>query len=126
MELDIQEVGLAPGYKVVEYPFIKEDVSLIGEDGPYEAKSWVPGVRFENISPEDVDAVADGVGHMMLTVVGVFKPGRYPTRVFFTRKFSDPDGNVFGKSKLHICTLEKFRRISKKYQHDYSLRDKED
>lgn len=121
MEIDIQEIGLAPGYRVVKYPFVREQVQLIGDDGPYDTKSWRPGVRWEDVSPEDVGAVADGEGHMMLTVVGAYKPDRFPTRIFYTRQFSDPDGHVFGKTKLHICTLEKFRRISSAYQHGYML-----
>jgi hypothetical protein len=58
---------------------------------------------------------------MILTVVETFKPGRFPTRVFYTRQFIDPDGKTFGKSRLHIVTLEKFRRISAKYRLPYDV-----
>lgn len=59
---------------------------------------------------------------MRLTVVSVHRPGRFPTRVFFTRQFVTPDGKAFGKSKLHIVTVEKFRRLSSRYQIDYTMR----
>jgi hypothetical protein len=36
------------------------------------------------------------LGFAKFTVQGVFKPGRYPTRVFFTRAFTDPDGKTLG------------------------------
>lgn len=120
MDIDIHEVGLTPGYRVVKYPFIREVVSLLSEDGPYDKKVWTPGVRFEDFG-EDTGGVADGEGHMMLTVISVHRPSPFPTRVFYTRQFSDPDGNVFGKKCLRVCTLEKFRRISQSYQYPYEL-----
>jgi len=65
--------------------------------------------------------VADGQGLMQLIVVGTFKPGRFPMRVFYTRSWTDPDGNTFGKGCLRITTLERFRRISRGFQHPYGI-----
>lgn len=111
----------------VEYPFIRIKVTVndgSDEGGTVEIDSWQPGCRNEMRGHgEYADAVteADAHGQMALTVVSVHKPGRFPTRVFFVRKFTTPDGKAFGKGKLHIVTLEKFRRISRAYQHDYEL-----
>lgn len=96
----------------VDYPFVKEAVTLFDGEGHTETLSWRPGITYENVLPEDVAAFADGMGKQILTVVSVHKPGRYPTRVFYTRAWVNPEGVIFGKSKLHIATLEKFRRIS--------------
>jgi hypothetical protein len=105
----------------VTYPFVKGTFSEFDGDGYSEAPTWTPGVRFEDISPEDVGSFADGEGAMTLTVVSVHKPGKYPTRVFYTRRFATPDGKVFGKSRLHIATADKFRRLCNGYRHEYTL-----
>ena len=109
----------------VRYPFIREPVSLYGEDGPYETLSWRPGVSIECCGPygEDTDIVANGEGEMILTVVDVHKPGRFPTRVFYTRQFVSPDGHVFGKRGLRMTTVEAFRRRCAGYQLGYEIED---
>lgn len=103
------------------YPFVRDTYQSFDKDGIVEVPTWKPGVRFENVGPEDVGTVADGVGKAAFTVVDVFKPGRFPTRIFFTRKFTNPDGHTFGKGGLHICTLEKFRRLTRGYQHSFGI-----
>lgn len=108
---------------VINYPFVRSTYQDFTEDGPYEAPTWNPGVRWENVGPEDCRAFANGVGKVRFDVVGVFKPGRYPTRVFFTRVFTTPSGSEFGKNKLRICTLEKFRRLIKGYQFYYEIEE---
>jgi hypothetical protein len=105
----------------VSYPFVKDTYAGFDEEGGFEASTWRPGIRFEWISPEDTAPVADGQGLMQLIVVDTFKPGRFPTRVFYTRSWTDPDGNTFGKGCLHITTLGRFRRISRGYQHPYGI-----
>lgn len=108
---------IQPGDKYsVTYPFILDD----GWDEP-PAKTWRPGVRFENVSPEDVGAFADGEGQMTLTVVSLHKPGRFPSRVFYTRAWRAPNGKEFGKSRLLIATAQKFKRIAAGYGHEYRL-----
>jgi hypothetical protein len=106
---------------VVRYPFINDIYETVKDDGPVKVHSWRPGVRFEPVGPEDNEAVADGEGNMILTVVASFKPGHFPERVFFTRRFVSPDGQEFGNHKLHIVTAEKFRRMVKGYQFSYLL-----
>lgn len=62
---------------------------------------------------------------MVLTVIDHFKPGRFPARVFFTRRWVTPDGKEFGKGKLHIATIPAFKRRATAYMHEYELRAKE-
>src|SRR3546814_8125533 len=100
----------------VVYPFVREEVSLFGEDGPYESVKWRPGASYENCGPYgDVDICAHGEGKMVLCVEDVHKPGHFPTRVFFTRHFIDPDGKRFGKGGLKIMTVDAFRRRSEEH-----------
>ena len=105
----------------VKYPFIYKKVSLIDEDGPYETYSWLPGTDYAFVYPDDSEAIAHGNGEMILTIVDIHKPGKYPTRVFYERKWRDPDGNIFGKGGLHIATVQKFKRLISGYYHDYKI-----
>lgn len=118
-----------PGDEIaVKHPFLWELATVeMGEDGPVDAMSWRPGVRFELLPPygEDSEAIADGEGLMILTVISVHKPGRYPTRVFYTRRWRDPRGKEFGKGALRVKTLNAFRRIASGYQHEFRVAEKE-
>lgn len=109
----------------VRYPFVRCDVTLCGEDGPYETKSWRPGVNIELCGPwgEDTDIVANGEGEMILTVVDVHKPGRFPTRVFYTRQFVSPDGHTFGKRGLRMTTVDAFKRRAAGFKLAYDVED---
>jgi hypothetical protein len=103
----------------ITYPFVR---GAYGADiGETDKPTWQPGIRDEWISAEDTGTVADGLGFAKFTVQGVFKPGRYPTRVFFTRAFTDPDGKTFGAPKLHIATLQKFNRLIAGYRVPFGL-----
>jgi hypothetical protein len=99
----------------VVYPFVRDTYGYMEEDGPVTMNSWKPGVRYEMTAPDDGGAFCDGEGKMILTVIAICKPGRYPTRVFFTRKFIPPNGAPFGKNDLRMVGIEKFRRISRRY-----------
>lgn len=105
----------------VPYPFILDDFEGFDEDGPYKTKTWRPGVRFEQVSIDESESVADDEGVMILTVVSTHKPGRFPERVFYTRRWRNPKGAEFGKGKLFIATAQKFRRISRGYGYAYSV-----
>ena len=107
----------------VVYPMVREEYEAIEEDGPVKRMSWRPGVSIETCDHGWVDMWCESEGEMRLTVVDCHKPGRFPTRVFYTRCFIDPDGNEFGKNRLQICTLEKFRRISKEYGPAYDAEE---
>lgn len=107
----------------VRYPFVRETVSLCDEDGPYTVTSWRPGTISKPIAPDDAIAVADAHGEMLLDVVDVHKPGRFPTRVFFTRRWRDPDGKEFGKRGLHIMTVPAFWRRVRGFMYEYEMND---
>ena len=65
--------------------------------------------------------VADAVGTQILTVVSVHKPGKFPARVFYTRRWRDPDGVEFGKTHLRVTVMQSFRTIVRGYRHDYRM-----
>jgi hypothetical protein len=116
---------LSDGQYSVRYPFVRERTQAFWEadgNGVPEIDVWRPGIVYEECGPEDVEAVAHGEGRMLLNIVSTHKPGRYPERVFYERRWVDPDGKVFGRSKLLIATREKFRRLADRYAHPYALR----
>ena len=114
-------------HTVAGYPFVRYVADLISEDGDYRKEGWRPGCTLEtdenagSYFPEK-HYVADGVGSMVLDVVATFKPGRFPERVFYTRRWVDPDGREFGKTgKLRIATTGQFRRLLKGYRHYFEV-----
>lgn len=107
----------------IGHPFVRETYRGYDEGGSFERLSWRPGIRHEMIAPDDSEAVADGIGTQIVTIISIHKPGRYPARVFFTRRWRDPDGHEFGKGKLHIMTSGALRARTKGYRHRYRLND---
>jgi hypothetical protein len=102
----------------VEYPFVLEDYQTFDEGGPFTEKKWRPGVRYEQVDNfGGVDTKIDGKGAMHLAVVDVHKPGKFPTRVFYTRQWEGPDGKRFGKGNLHITTTQHFKRLVGGYRY---------
>ena len=102
------------------YPFVEDEYSD-GSDGPSTpSPCWKPGIRFEDRG-ECHQALADAVGSQTVTIVATFKPGRYPERIFFTRKWTDPDGKSFGKSNLHTKTRAGFTRLISGYRHEFDI-----
>lgn len=105
----------------VAYPFIRATYSVYDESGASEEPCWRPGIRHENIHPESEGAFADGIGTQELTVVSIHKPGKFPSRIFFTRRWRDPSGRIFGKGKLHILSAAPFTRLTRGYRYEYEL-----
>ena len=115
----------------VSYPFCRETriEQYADSDGMGEIKvpTWRPGVRNvvtdigNEYSHKDHYLEADAVGAQLLTVVGVYRPGRFPTRVFYTRQWRDPEGRVFGKTKCRITTVPAFRGLTRGYRHPFEL-----
>lgn len=102
----------------VEYPFCRDVFETYDNDGPIREKTWRPGVRHELVAPDGATATQmDGLGAQILTVVSVHKPGRFPTRVFYTRKWRTPEGKEFGKSALRIKTLHAFKTLLAGYRY---------
>lgn len=108
----------------VKFPFVREEYSgpLDGEFVD-DAKTWRPGTRVEHGDYEFSDELwlADGEGVMVLEELGSFKPGRFPMRTFYLRRFIAPDGREFGKGKVRVIATSAFRRMLKGYRHEYSL-----
>lgn len=107
----------------VAHPFVRDIYNGYDCDGPYKARTWRPGTRHEPVPPDDWEAVADAIGTQILTVVGTYKPGRYPERIFYTRQWRDPNGHLFGKAGLHTKTAQAFRTIIRGYRHEFRLLD---
>jgi hypothetical protein len=107
----------------VVYPFVFDPTPLgFDRDGaPTDEGKWKPGILWRATGPEDEGAYAHAVGKQVLTVVGVFKPGRFPTRVFYTQAWIDPDGRKFGKNTCRVMPIEKFRRRTRGYGIPYQL-----
>ncbi len=113
---------LTPGAFIeVAHPFVREEYNGLDEDGPFTRMSWKPGVRFELVAPDDGAAFADGIGKQVLTIVSVHKPGKYPERVFYTRRWESPDGHQFGKTKLRVTTTGAFRTLIRGYRHEFEM-----
>ena len=107
-----------------EYPFSRDTYTEMDEDGFAEAPTWRPGVRHENVPPEgDTDTFADGLGKQIITIIGIYKPGKFPTRIFFTRKWMDPDGKTFGKNALRVYSIAAFQTLISGYRHQYRLQE---
>lgn len=115
----------------VEYPFIKAPVdavvfgeteALINHNTGKAFDPWKPGVSYDTDAHnyDEPPMVCDGLGQMILTVVSVHRPGKFPTRVFYTRKWRSPSGVEFGKNKLHIHGLGHFTHLRKGYRHEYT------
>lgn len=107
------------------YPFARAEYPFDGEDVP----TWKPGTRSENRhsavwTGEDVPvaySVADAIGTQVLTVVGVYQPQGFPTRVFFTRSWVTPEGKAFGNRKCRATTVSAFGTLTGGYRHEYVL-----
>ncbi|WP_417070757.1 hypothetical protein [Niveibacterium terrae] len=112
-----------PGDKFeVRYPFVQDRfISGFDEHGmPESDEGWRPGCSREEI--EDgfgYDYAADAHGQMLLEVISTHKPGKFIDRVFFIRRWRDPDGKVFGKTNLRVTTAAAFGRLLKGYRHEY-------
>ena len=124
-----EKIQAGQTHTVTGYPFVRDVANLYDEDDgrPYQTEGWRPGCtteeddRDEHGYPSQV-YVADGTGSMVLDIVATFKPGRFPERVFYTRRWIDPDGREFGKTgTLRIATTGQFRRLLKGYRHPFEV-----
>ena len=106
------------------YPFVRGEITVWDElnEERRDRATWNPGVEYEPVRPDDSEAVCDGIGAVIYTVVATFKPGRYPARVFYTRQWRSPDGEGFGKPNLRVAVASQFRRLLSGYRHEYRLR----
>lgn len=107
----------------VKYPFVSCVYSGYDERGEFQEDSWRPGCKSVLMPDCDTAWFANAEGQMVITVVGVFKPGKFPERVFYTRKWIDPDGKEFGNGKLRIATTPTFKKRIMGYYHQYEISD---
>lgn len=116
-----REIVVGQSYEV-DCPFLRDTYEHFDEGGQSTLHTWRPGIRWETYGDSyfnQSEPVADGVGKVIYTVIDLHKlPRPYPPRVFFTRKWVDPDGKSFGKGALRIMTAEAFRRRLSAYQVD--------
>lgn len=113
-------MDIYPGQQFeVKFPFVLDTYTRWNGGDPETEETWKPGCRDEGCPPDDTELVADAEGEMILTVIDVHKPGHYPERVFYTRKWRDPDGKEFGATKLHITTTPTFKRRASGYYYPY-------
>ena len=116
------EVSVGDVYEF-RYPFIRyaEKVYSLdvdnGFEGTYQIEDrWRPGVEDRFVYPDDSESFCDGYGRCRLTVVGVYKPEQFQTRVFFKRQWSPPnDTKFYGLNKCRITSLGWFNRLKKGY-----------
>lgn len=97
----------------VRYPFCRETHWALGLD----QQTWRPGLRYDNDAIGNTTGHADGIGMMTLAVVGIYKPWKYPERVFYKRSWTTPDGKTFGKTKLRVTTTIAFRLLASGYRY---------
>ena len=81
---------------------------------------WRAGVwDCQFVPPDHFKPVAHGMGEVLIRVVHCAKlPKPYPRRVFYTRQFTAPDGLEWGKSKLVIHGIGKFRKTCAPFEFD--------
>lgn len=109
------------------YPFVRSTFMDFEDDGEgrlqgKERATWKPGIFYQYTSHYgDSDCFANGTGEAILTVISTHKPGKFPARVFFTRRWKDPDGKEFGRHKCHVATLQKFSRLTRGYAYEYKI-----
>ena len=109
----------------ISYPFVWEEWDDLQTGALIRRCSWRPGHRDVLIGDGDCVHECDGFGHATFHVVSIHKPPKYPARVFFERQYCDPDGKQFGKKKLHIVTLTKFKRLVLGYALSCALKPKD-
>lgn len=108
----------------IEYPF------SLDNENPFDFEDfnpWRPGTikpdddEYDEYHYRDQTYFAHGIGRMILEVISRHKPGKYPERTFYIRKWRDPNGKVFGKTQLRITTSQNFRRLCRGYRHKFEL-----
>lgn len=113
--------------EVSGYPFVRTVFNGSEWDGErlveYQSEGWRPGCDTDRDYPfGSINYFADATGEMILTVVSVHKPGRFPDRVFYTRQWRDPDGKAFGDNKkLRVMSSASFAKLCRGYRHSFEV-----
>lgn len=102
--------------------FVRTHPFTLDTTGAYK---WRPGAwekeprAAQGYWERDDIAACHGLGFVYFTVISVHKPGRYPTRVFYSRHHVTPDNEVLPESGCLCVTMEKFNRLRKDFQVPY-------
>lgn len=81
------------------------------DDGPTCFVGWRPGAWAQKADgPDSAVAAAHAMGTCRFDVLGEYKPGRFPTRVFFTQTYIAPDGTELRGRGLRIKVKHHFVR----------------
>ena len=118
-----KRVSFEPGQtiEVPNYPFVRFVFHGFDIDGTFSDFGWRPGCE-KSVEEGLVGYAADGLGAMLLEVVQVVKlPGGFAPRVFYVRRWRDPDGKLFGKRRCRVTTTSAFAKLMKGYRHDFYL-----
>jgi hypothetical protein len=113
----------------VKYPFVRCEVDVFdGVNSFVPTKSWRPGCEpycdesdHGHYREPGTEWVAHAYGSMILEVIDLHKPGKYPERVFYIRQWKAPNGVVFGKGQLRITTKAAFKRLCAGYRHEVDI-----
>lgn len=101
----------------IRYPFVKDSYFDFSCEEDTLKIGWRPGVNCRKDDDYHGEFYAEGEGLMLLTVVSIHKPGKYPERVFYTKSWVSPDGVKFGKPGLKITTFAAFKNQIKGYRY---------
>lgn len=102
----------------VPFPFHKTLAATGG--GLPDQYRWKAGIRWEE-GYQDYEAVADGMGAMVLVEIGRYTPPGFRERVFFTRQFVGPSGDRWGQPRLRVMGAAGFTRLCRGYRYPYSI-----
>lgn len=105
----------------IAFPFILEEYDGIKDGEEFKGESWRPGTRMCRGDEWEVWSEADAMGKMVLEVVSMHKPGKYPERTFYLRSFIDPTGRKFGKQKMRVISSAGFKAMLRGYRHPYDV-----
>jgi len=125
-------VGYEAG-QIIEtpYPFVRSTYEFpITYEPPQREKfinGWSPGCKFVEFFDYDGipsgGFIANAMGHSIVEIISIYKPGKYPIRYFYTRKWRDPDGKVFGKNRLKIKSQGGFNGDIGPYRFEFDIED---
>lgn len=109
--------------EVPNYPFVRTVFNGFDEHGEYQEEGWRPGCD-KDLCDDGFswDHSADALGAMLIEIVEVVKlPGGFAPRVFYVRRWRDPDGKEFGKKRCRVTTTAALSKLIKGYRHEFYL-----
>lgn len=89
-------------------PFLQEDRVVSDALGDRTVKSWRPGIRWIQVSPDDSEPDSDGDGVEVRTISAYVEIAGEVSRILYRRHWIDPDGKAFGKPAMRMTTPSAF------------------